>query len=120
MDKLVEIMDRILHAMIAKYSSLQRENWDEYLPKLSFAYCTMYHESTKELRFFLLYGRDALIPGDETLSHRRHIGMVDVDDYKSELMISLAKAWDITWSSISKVQKAQKKQHDKEVRVKAI
>uniref|UniRef100_A0A1X7UR29 Integrase catalytic domain-containing protein n=1 Tax=Amphimedon queenslandica TaxID=400682 RepID=A0A1X7UR29_AMPQE len=119
-DGLVENMNRTLRAMIAKYSSLHGDNWDEYLPKLLFAYRTKYHESTKESPFFLLYGRDARVPGDETLSQRRSPYMVDVDDYKSELMISLTEAWDIARSSISKAQKAQKKQRDKEVRVKPI
>uniref|UniRef100_A0A1X7UNW9 Integrase catalytic domain-containing protein n=1 Tax=Amphimedon queenslandica TaxID=400682 RepID=A0A1X7UNW9_AMPQE len=70
-DGLVENMNRTLRAMIAKYSSQYGDNWDEYLPKLLFAYRTKCHESTGESPFFLLYGRDAGLPGEEALSTKR-------------------------------------------------
>ena len=53
--------------MIAKYISQYGDNWDEYLPKLLFPFCTKCHDSTGESPFFLLYGRDAGLP-EETLS----------------------------------------------------
>ena len=60
-------MNRTLRAMIAKYISQYGDNWDEYLPKLLFPFCTKCHDSTGESPFFLLYGRDAGLP-EETLS----------------------------------------------------
>ena len=67
-DGLVENMNQTIRAIIAKYSSQYGDNWDEYLPRLLFAYCTKCHESTKESPFLLLYGRDARLPGEVALS----------------------------------------------------
>ena len=106
-------MNKTIRAMIAKYSSQYGDNWDEYLPKLLFAYRTKCHESTKKSPFFLLYGRDARLPGEEALSTTRSPYMVDLDDYKTELITSLTEAWETAGTCISKAQRAQKKQRDK-------
>ena len=70
-DGLVENMNKTIRAMIVKYSSQHGGNWDEYLPELLFAYRTKCHKSTKESPFFLLYGRDARLPGEEALSTKK-------------------------------------------------
>ena len=67
-DGLVKNMNKTIRAMIAKYSSQYRDNWDEYLPRLLFACHTKCQENTKESPFFLLYGRDARLPGEKALS----------------------------------------------------
>ena len=112
--------DGLCRAMIAKYSSQYGDNSDECSPRLLFAYHTKCHESTKESPFFLLYGRDARLPGEEALSTTRSHYMVDLDDYKTELMASLTEAWETAGTCISKAQRAQKKQRDKSARVKPI
>ena len=66
-DELVENMNKTIRAMIAKYSLQYGDNWDEYLPRLLFAYHTKCYESTMESPFFLLYERDARLPGEEAL-----------------------------------------------------
>ena len=93
--------------MIAKYSLKYGGNWDEYLPRLLFAYCTKCHENPKESPFFLLYGRDARLPGEEALSTKESPYMLDLDDYKTELMTSLTETWETAGTSIRKTQKKQ-------------
>ena len=55
-----------------------------------YAYRTKCHESTGESLFYLLYGQDARIPIEETLSFESS-NTVDVDDYKLELASSLGE-----------------------------
>ena len=57
----------------------------------------------------MLYGRDARLPGEEALSTKKSPYIVDLDDYKIELMTSLTEVWEMTAGTcISKAQKAQK------------
>ena len=81
--------------MVAKYAAKYGTDWDEHLPYLLFAYRTKPHESTGESPFFLLYGRDAHIPCESVLSTKQTPYQVDIDDYKSELVFSLAEAWQV-------------------------
>ena len=77
---------------------------------LLFTYHTKCQENTKESPFFLLYGRDARLLGEEALSTTKSSYMVDLDDYKTELMTSLTEA---AGTCISKAKRAQKKQRTK-------
>ena len=111
-DGLVENFNRTLRAMLAKYAAKFGVNWNEHLHHLLFTYRTKPHESTGESPFFLLYGRDARIPCETMLSTTRTAYQVDIDDYKSELMFRLSKAWDLARKEIQKFQKKQKYQYD--------
>ena len=106
--------------MVAKYASKFGTAWDEYLPRLLFAYRTKPHESTGECPFFLLYGRDARIPCESVLSTRRTPYQVDVDDYKTELVFSLAEAWQTAQEHIRKSQHKQKRNYDKHTKTRAV
>src|SRR3989442_1727015 len=62
---LVERFNRTLCESLAKVS--ERENqWDEYLEQVLFAYRTTKHATTKKAPFFMTYGREAILPIDET------------------------------------------------------
>ena len=76
-DGLVENFNRTLQAMLAKYAAKFGVNWGEHLHHLLFAYRTKPHESTGESPFFLLYGRDARIPCETTLSTTHTAYQVD-------------------------------------------
>ena len=106
--------------MVAKYAVKYGTNWDEHLPHLLFAYWTKPHESTGESLFFLLYGRDARIPCESVLSTKGTPYQVDIDDYKSELVFSLAEAWQVARDHIQKSQCKQKKSYDKRAKSRAI
>ena len=116
-DGLVENFNRTLRAMIAKYSAVHGSNWNEFLPRLLFAYRTKCHESTGESPFYLLYGRDARILIEETLSFERSPYTVDVDDNKLELASSLADAWRVASENL---KNSQKQQYDKWTTTKSV
>ena len=77
-----------------------------------FAYRTKPRESTGQSPFFLLYGHDARIPCESTLSMTRTAYQVDIDDYKSKLLHGLSEAWKLPRSEMQKSQKKQKYQYD--------
>ena len=61
-DGLVERFNRTLTDMLAKTVEKNGSNWDEKIPYVLFAYRTSLQQSTRESPFFLLHGRDAILP----------------------------------------------------------
>lgn len=116
-DGLVEKFNSTLINMIAKSCSIQDRDWDEHLPFLLFAYRVSAQESTRESPFFLLYGRDARIPTATVLSHVRSPYLVDISDYKEDVMVGLSSAWQLAQENIKKGQFKQKKFYDQASKV---
>jgi hypothetical protein len=61
---LVERFNQTLCRMLAKYADLQEMEWDNLVGTALFAYRTRVHATTKHTPFFLVYGRDPIIPID--------------------------------------------------------
>ena len=99
--------------MVAKHAENFGTNWDEHLPYLLFAYRTKPHESTGESPFFLLYGWDGRLPCIDVFSAGRTPYQVDLDNYKTELTVGLAEAWQTAQDHLQKAQKAQKRKYDR-------
>ena len=69
-------------------------------------------ESTRESRFFLLYGRDPRLPS-ELLNSPVDRHEMDQNTYKGEVAASLSDAWELARANIEKAQKHQKMTHDR-------
>ena len=65
---LVERLNKTLATMISMYVDSNHSNWDEILPYITFAYNTSRQESTGRTPFFLVYGREAVLPIDVILN----------------------------------------------------
>ena len=115
-DGLVDIkFNATLINVIAKSSS-DGTDWDTRLPYVLFAYRASLQESTKESPFFLLYGRDPRVSTSTVLTSRKSLYAVDIDDYKSELIVNLSQAWKLAQGNIKIAQEHQKSQYDKKSR----
>ena len=57
------------------------------------------------------------MPTESTLHSLPPLHMLDVGDYRTELVIGLSTAWDMARKSIEKVQSKQKFQYDKKAKV---
>ena len=112
-DGLVEKFNSTLIGMIAKSVENRANDWDRHLPYLLFSYRVSVQDSTKESPFFLLYGRDPQLPTETALTQSRTPYMIDVDDYKTEMVTSLSDAWKIAQENIKVAQTKQKTQYDK-------
>ena len=58
---LVERFNRTLCESLAKVSEKENE-WDKHIESVLFAYRTMKHNTTKKTPFFMVYGREAILP----------------------------------------------------------
>ena len=117
---LVERFNRTLCEALAKYANAHKDDWDLYLSSVLFAYRTKRHSTTRHEPFYLMYGRDAVLPIEfavstvqsesseenfqEDLFNRIHAltGKVVVDRLETQ-------------DNIHKAQQNQKKYHDEDL-----
>ena len=57
-----EKANQTISRTLLKYVNDEQDDWDEYLDSILFAYRTSKHASTQYSPFFLMYGRDAILP----------------------------------------------------------
>ena len=99
--------------MLSKTVEQHGQDWDEKLPFVLFAYRAAVQQSTLQSLFYLMYGRDPQLPTDPLLVSEPDRHCVDVQDFRSELVMGISQAWKLARESIERAQKYQKSQHDK-------
>ena len=109
---LTERFNRTLTDMLAKKVDKSGRDWDTHLPFVLFAYRTSVQESTKESPFYLLYGRDPRLPTTLEMGAINY-EEVDIDNYKNEISIKLAEAWELAKRNNKTAQCNQKLQYDR-------
>ncbi len=102
--------------MLAKTVERFGRDWDRHLSYVLYAYRVSVQESTRESPFYLPYGRDPTLPVLEALSRERSPYVVDLDNYKTELVAGLSSAWQTAQECIKNKQKHQKSMYDKTAR----
>ena len=107
-DGLVEKMNSTVISMLSKVAESSGRDWDKHLPFILFAYRVSLHESTQESPFYLLYGRDPRIPGNEVLCQVSSPYKVDITDYKEELTDCLSTARNLAKVNIKGAQRKTK------------
>ena len=107
-DGLVEKFNSTLLGMMSKCSESKSLEWDQQLPTLLFAYRSMVQKSTKESPLFLLYGRDPCVLTESVLGTAREAYLVDMEDYRSEFLITLVRAQTLALENIRKTQEKLK------------
>lgn len=91
-DGLVERFNRTLTAMLAKTTETGGADWDDRLPYVLFSYRYCEQESTRDSPFFLVYGRDPVLPTKEALTKPTECCYSDAADYRSDLVHNLSEA----------------------------
>ena len=61
---LCERLNHTMADMLTMYVSTNHNIWDQILPFVTIAYNTSRQESTSYIPFYLMYGREALLPSD--------------------------------------------------------
>eukprot|EP00731_Ephydatia_muelleri_P007839 Em0004g177a len=115
-DGMVERMNRTLKSMLRKHVAKFGSQWDRYLPGVLWAYRNTPHESTKEKPSFLLYGVDLRSPTEAALLPTEQPGLIEISDYREELILSLSSARELAVSSIQAAQQRYKQQYDRKSR----
>jgi transposase InsO family protein len=93
----IERFHRYLGAALAILVDKNQLNWDELLDCCLFAYRTTIHRIAQETPFFLLYGRDVVLPGDIMMNLPQTTAEDDTNaktDYKASLIARFRTAYD--------------------------
>ena len=102
-----EHFNQTLKAQLQKLVNAHRDDWDELLDNILFAYRSSRHDSTKCTPFLLMYSREARLPIDLTL----HIGCDSQPEQEFDQCTSVQQMLDLQKklheNALSNIQKAQ-------------
>jgi len=115
-DGLVERFNRTLTDMLAKKVSRSGKDWDVQLPYVLFAYRATNQQSTQESPFYLMYGRDPVLPTEAMLRPPPERFDIEVDDYVHEMTQRMSQAWEAAQVNVRKAQRRQKYHHDQKAK----
>jgi hypothetical protein len=89
---LTERVNRTLVELMSLYVSHHQTDWDIYLPFALFTYRVSVQEATKETPFYLMYGRDPILPIDikmKTIDSEK----ITIEEYKKQMMENFEKIY---------------------------
>ena len=115
---LCERQNHTLADMLSMFVNSNHTDWDELLPAITFAYNTSRQESTRLSPFYLMHGREALVPLDIALGVNPNpvilkSGERFVDpDYATSVLQNLEKARQEVVTRMRRVHIEQKKAYD--------
>ena len=111
----VERTFRTYQNMLAKYLSQQEDNFDEFLPFMSFCYNTSVNEMTGDSPYFLMFGRDPRFAVENIILTNQNLTLAetDVNEYKTNLIKSLRLAWNLAFQHNQRAQQRMKEVYDK-------
>ena len=108
---LVERFNRFLIQGLYCLMNRKEDDWDVQIPALLFAYRTAIHPTTGETPFFLMHGRDAVVPGDLLISKIKE-GKESHQRYARQIYLELHQAMKDANDHMVEVRKKQKKYYD--------
>ena len=116
---LCERFNQTLAKTLSHLVNVDHRDWDIKLPFSLMAYRSSVHCKIHETPFYLLHGSDMNLPYNIGLGlpEKRYL---DVDDYKSEIMLSLAQAWELAAKNAEKSQERMKYYYDQKARESTI
>ena len=117
---LVERFNRTLCEALAKFANENKDDWDLYISSVLFAYRTRKHNTTRHEPFYLMYGRDVVLPIEFTVTTPQvelHETDLQEDLIKRVHMITEKIMEDrlVTQDVIHVAQEKQKQRHDRDL-----
>ncbi|KZR97391.1 Uncharacterized protein APZ42_007770, partial [Daphnia magna] len=109
---LTERFNKTIVEMLRKYISEGYEDWEDMLGQVAFTYRHSINSSTHETPYFRNHGRDAVMPIDRWLQPTSS-DPITPQDYKSQTMKRLLKAFDLVKENLEKARAQQKEQYNK-------
>ncbi|KAI9556842.1 pol polyprotein [Daphnia sinensis] len=112
---LVERYNHTFAEMLSMYVNSLHNDWDGFIDFVTFAYNTSRQESTGFSPFFLLYGREAVLPIDVALGNNpeKNLDVGDLSDYARTLTTNLSAIREKVKKRMAIVQSRQKKRYDR-------
>ncbi|RWR99628.1 integrase core domain protein-like protein, partial [Dinothrombium tinctorium] len=98
---------RSIKEILTSLINSKKESWADYLPYAVFAYNTAIHESTKFSPFYLVYGRDPLVPTDLRLRKRKMVEMSNSEKFAENSLRMLTEMRDRAKKNMEKMKEKQ-------------
>jgi hypothetical protein len=83
---------RVLKDSLSIYSNETQDDWDDFLPGVNLAYNTTVNSQTGFTPFFMMFGREAILPSENWMKTFREIS--STEDYIKKLVTSLTHVWE--------------------------
>ncbi|CAF4416553.1 unnamed protein product [Rotaria sp. Silwood2] len=106
----VERFNSTMDAKISALSNLQKTDWDDQLPFVTFNYNTTIHASTKQIPFEMMYGRTPILPLDY---QDNNVTLSYDPEHSKKLNQFLAKVNEQAKQNIIKNQARYKERYDR-------
>ncbi|CAF3990313.1 unnamed protein product, partial [Rotaria sp. Silwood1] len=105
----IERYNSTMDAKIAALSNIQKTDWDDQLPFVTFNYNTSIHSSTKQVPFEMMYGRTPILPFDY---QEDNVTIVPDNEHVKKLNQFLTKLNEQARINIIKNQERYKQRYD--------
>ncbi|CAF1622019.1 unnamed protein product [Adineta ricciae] len=105
----IERYNATMDSKIAALSNVNRTNWDEQLPFVTFNYNTSIHTTTGHIPFELMYGRTPVLPFDQ---HESIVSIAEDPDHGNKLKRYLASLTNDARDNIQQQQQKYKHRYD--------
>ena len=118
---LVKRFNRMLCKTLAKFANENKDDWDLFISSALFAYRTKKHNTTRHEPFYLLYGREAVLPIEfAIITPQAELFEMDLqDDLLKRVQMITGRITEDRLEAQDIIHKAQVKQkhiHDKDLR----
>ncbi len=109
-DGLVERFNQTLINMLSKFTNEKQDDWDVFVPLVTFAYNTTPQKSTGESPYFLMFGRDPVWPSRFPSEARYSLApqFKTAAAFRSQLATRLSEAREAARRSIEAAQSKQR------------
>ncbi len=105
----VERWHRVMNDVLAKRVNHRQTDWDRYIPSALLAYRSSVNESTRMTPFFLMTGRDCVLPMDTLLRPKyRYMG----EEYLPVALQRLHEAFTVVKHNAAEARARYKRYHD--------
>ena len=116
-DGQVERMNRTLCNMLKAIPDSDKQNWKDYLPKLTFAYNSTVNRATGYSPFFLMFGRNSRLPIDSVLPlENNDVKNKTYKEFITKWDSSMKEAFQIANDKIKKSSNYNKKYYDSKIK----
>ena len=112
-----ERFNRTLLSMLGTLNPEQKRDWKSHVNTMTHAYNSTKHDTTGMTPYFLLFGREPLLPVDITFNtHPCNNNNIPTSKYIKELKDRMSSAYKIALSTTKKAQEHQKDGYDLKTR----
>ena len=116
---MIERLHRDLHAGLSHYVNSANTNWDMLVPFFLMAHRATPHCTTKHSPFFLLHGREMILPSQENLKARVSGENLDQKQRLENLKTSLKTAYKSVAKANRMSHRNNKKQYDRKAKLRS-